>query len=171
MSTAAQQFLKWATDKSSDLKHRRVVRKNIDHYDAALVRILPWFVDHEATRERGAQIKHDALEHLDRYLLQFESLIKARGGHVYWAENAEEARTYVANLARARNVKRIVKSKSMVTEEIHLTPALEKLGCEVFETDLGEFIVQLRKEPPYHIVTPAMHLSRGEIAAASILLG
>jgi L-lactate dehydrogenase complex protein LldF len=164
MKTAAQQFLKWATDKSSDLKHRKVVRKNIDHYDAALVRILPKFINHEATRERGAQIKHDALEHLDRYLLQFESLIKARGGYVYWAENAEEARTYVANLAQARNVRRIVKSKSMVTEEIHLTPALEKLGCEVFETDLGEFIVQLRKEPPYHIVTPAMHLTRVEIA-------
>jgi L-lactate dehydrogenase complex protein LldF len=164
MSTAAQEFLKWATNKSSDLRHRQVVRKNIDHYEAAMVRILPKFLNHEAVRDRGAKIRHEALENLDQYLLQFEELVKSRGGKVFWAENADEARQYVTNLARDRGVKRVVKSKSMVTEEIHLTPALEKVGCEVFETDLGEFIVQLRKEPPYHIVTPAMHLSRGDIA-------
>jgi L-lactate dehydrogenase complex protein LldF len=164
MTTPAQEFLRWATEKSADLKHRRIVRKNIDHYDASLLRVLPRFTNYETARERSAQIKHEAIEHLDEYLLQFEALIKGRGGHVFWAENAEEARAYVTNLARERGVKRIVKSKSMVTEEIHLTPALEKLGCEVFETDLGEFIVQLRKEPPYHIVAPAMHLSRVEIA-------
>jgi L-lactate dehydrogenase complex protein LldF len=164
VTTPAQDFIRWATEKSADLKHRRIVRKNIDHYDASLLRVLPQYSDYEVARNRSAQIKHDAIEHLDNYLLQFETLIKSRGGHVYWAENGEEARTYVTNLARDRGVKRIVKSKSMVTEEIHLTPALEKIGCEVFETDLGEFIVQLRKEPPYHIVAPAMHLSRVEIA-------
>ncbi len=164
MSTAAQEFLKWASRKSADLKHRRTVRKNIDHYDASILRILPEFDDFQVARERAAKIRHEALEHLDEYLVQFEAKVKERGGHVYWAETAEDARAYVTNLARERAVKRIVKSKSMVTEEIHLTAALEKLGCEVFETDLGEFIVQLRNEPPYHIVTPAMHLSRTDIA-------
>src|SRR4051812_9596559 len=163
MTTAAREFVKWATEKSADLKHRRIIRKNIDHYDNSVFRILPRYVNHESARERAAQIRHEAVEHLDKYLLQFEALIKGRGGHVYWAENAEEARAYVTNIARDRGVKKVVKSKSMVTEEIHLTPALEKVGCEVFETDLGEFIVQLRKEPPYHIVTPAMHLTRVEI--------
>ena len=164
MITPAQEFLRSATDKSADLKHRRIIRKNIDHYDNSLLRVLPRYLNYETARDRCAQIKHEALEHLDEYLLQFESLIKGRGGHVFWAANAEEARIYVTNLARDRGVKRIAKSKSMVTEEIHLTPALEEIGCEVFETDLGEFIVQLRKEPPYHIVAPAMHLSRVEIA-------
>lgn len=164
MTTAAQEFLRWAAEKSADLKHRRILRKNIDHYDKALFKILPSYSNYEMARERSAAIRHDAVEHLDQYLLQFEAKIKERGGHVFWAETAEEARAYVVNLARQRGVKRIVKSKSMVTEEIHLTPALERIGCRVWETDLGEYIVQLRNEPPYHIVAPAMHLSRVEIA-------
>ncbi len=88
-----------------------------------------------------------------------------RGGHVFWAQNAEDARKYITDLAKRHNVRTIVKSKSMVTEEIHLTAALEAQEIKVFETDLGEFIVQLRHEPPYHIVTPAMHLTRDDIAA------
>jgi len=164
MTTAAQEFLRWATEKSADLKHRRILRKNIDHYDHSLLKILPTYSNYEVARERSATIRHDAVEHLDQYLLQFEAKIQERGGHVFWAETAEEARAYVVSLARERGVKRIVKSKSMVTEEIHLTPALEKIGCRVWETDLGEWIVQLRNEPPYHIVAPAMHLSRVEIA-------
>ena len=108
------------------------------------------------------EIKCEAVNHLDRYLEEFEQHVKERGGHVFWAENAEEARRYILDLAASRGVRTIVKSKSMVAEEIHLTPALEKQGIQVFETDLGEFIVQLRNEPPYHIVTPAMHLTRQE---------
>ncbi len=78
----------------------------------------------------------------------------ARGGHVFWAANGEEACEYVKNLATQRGVRTVVKSKSMVTEEIHLSPALEKVGIKVWETDFGEYIVQLRDEAPYHIVTP-----------------
>ena len=85
---------------------------------------------------------------------------KERGGQVFWAENSAEACRYVTELAASRGVRKVVKSKSMVAEEIHLTPALEKAGIEAVETDLGEYIVQLRHEPPYHIVTPAMHLTR-----------
>ncbi|HVZ15837.1 MAG TPA: LutB/LldF family L-lactate oxidation iron-sulfur protein [Terriglobales bacterium] len=161
---AAAEFIKRSIQKSSDLDHRQIIRKNIDHYDAAVVRGKSRFADWEAARERCAAIKQEAIDNLDRLLVEFESKILARGGHVFWAENSEQARDYIVRLATDRGIKRIVKSKSMVTEEIHLTPALEKLGCEVVETDLGEYIVQLRNEPPYHIVTPAMHLTRVQIA-------
>lgn len=163
MSAASQEFLRRAIEKSGDETHRKIIRFNMDQYEAAFGRGHARFSDWPAARERCAQIKWEAINHLDQYLLQFESKIKERGGHVFWAENSEEARKYVCDLAVARGVKRVVKSKSMVTEEVHLTPAMEKLGMEVFETDLGEYIVQLRNEPPYHIVTPAMHLNRGQI--------
>jgi len=164
MSTAAQEFLRNAAEKSADLMHRQIIRRGIDQYNAAFGRGRARFLDWEAARHRCHEIKWEAINHLDRYLLEFEQRVKERGGNVFWAETAEEARTYVAELAVRCGVRKVVKSKSMVTEEIHLSPALEKLGIEVFETDLGEFIVQLRNEPPYHIVTPAMHLTRGQIA-------
>lgn len=165
MTTPAQEFLRNAAVKSADLAHRRTIRRAIDTYEAAVERGRARFLDWQAGRERCREIKWDAVNHLDRYLLEFESRVKARGGRVFWAETADDARQYIAGLAASRGVHTVVKSKSMVTEEIHLTPALEKQGCRVFETDLGEMIVQLRNEPPYHIITPAMHLTRADIAA------
>jgi len=165
MSTAAREFLRHAAEKSADLVHRGVIRKGIDQYNAAAGRGRARFSDWEAARQKCYEIKWEAVNNLDRYLLEFERRVKERGGHVFWAENSEQARQYVAGVATSRGVKKIVKSKSMVSEEIQLAPALEKLGIKVVETDLGEYIVQLRNEPPYHIVTPAMHLSRADIAA------
>src|SRR5712692_4995776 len=165
MTTAAQQFLRNAAEKSADLVHRQIIRKGIDQYNAAFERGRARFLHWEAARQRCYEIKWEAMNHLDRYLLEFEQRVKQRGDHVFWAESSAEARKYIAELATRRGVRKVVKSKSMVTEEIHLRPALEKLGIEVFETDLGEFVVQLRQEPPYHIVTPAMHLTRAQIAA------
>jgi len=162
---AAQEFLRRAAEKSADLTHRQIIRRGIEHYDAAFHRGQARFLNWEAARQQCHEIKWEGVNHLDRYLLEFEKRVKERGGHVFWAADAEEARNYVASLAARHGVRRVVKSKSMVTEEIHLSPALEKMGIEVFETDLGEFIVQLRNEPPYHIVTPAMHLTRVQIAA------
>jgi L-lactate dehydrogenase complex protein LldF len=159
----AQEFLRRAAEKSADLGHRRIIRKNMDHYEARLAVGMARFADWESAREQCAAIRQEAIDHLDDYLLEFEKNVKARGGYVFWAEDGEEARQYVTDLARERGVRRVVKSKSMVTEEIHLTPALEQIGCEVLETDLGEYIVQLRKEPPYHIVTPAIHLTRKDV--------
>lgn len=163
--TAAQDFLRNATTKSADLVHRQILRRGIDHYDAAVNGGRSRFLDWQAAREKSQSIKREAVNYLDRYLEEFERHVKERGGHVFWAENAEDARRYILQLAAKRGVRTIVKSKSMVAEEIHLTRALEKQGIQVFETDLGEFIVQLRNEPPYHIVTPAMHLTRSDIAA------
>jgi len=164
MSAAAQDFLRRAAEKSADLLHRQTIRRGIDSYDAAVGRGRSRFSDWQAARERAFRIKQEAVSHLDQYLLRFEQNIQARGGHVFWAADAAEARNYVLDLAQRKQVKRIVKSKSMVTEEIHLNETLEKSGLEVWETDLGEYIVQLRNEPPYHIVTPAMHLTRTQIA-------
>jgi L-lactate dehydrogenase complex protein LldF len=164
MTTAAQEFLRSATQEAADLPTRQTIRRAVDQYDAAVQRGRRQFLDWEAAREKCYEVKWEALNHLDRYLPEFEQRVKARGGHVFWAETAEDARRYVADLVSSRGVRTIVKSKSMVTEEIHLTPALERLGIRVFETDLGEFIVQLRNEPPFHIVTPAMHLTRSDIA-------
>jgi L-lactate dehydrogenase complex protein LldF len=164
VSTPAQQFLRDAAVKSADIVHRELIRKGMDSYDAAHLRGRSRFQDWEAARRRCQEIKREAIDHLDKYLLEFEEKVIAHGGHVFWAENSEQACAYVADLARRHNVRTVVKSKSMVTEEIHLAPALEKLGIKVWETDLGEYIVQLRDEPPYHIVTPAMHLNRKQIA-------
>src|SRR6266481_2479433 len=161
--TAAQKFLRDAATKSADLVHREIIRKNMESYDAAHLRGRSRFVDWEAARRKCQEIKREAINHLDRYLLQFEEKVIARGGHVFWAANGDEACAYIRDLAVSRGVRTVVKSKSMVTEEIHLAPVLEKAGMKVRETDLGEFIVQLRNEAPYHIVTPAMHLNRHQI--------
>jgi L-lactate dehydrogenase complex protein LldF len=162
--TAAQRFLHDAAVKSADLMHREIIQRGMDSYDVAHLKGRARIKDWEAAREKCQAIKREAINHLDRYLLQFEEKVIARGGHVFWAANSEEACTYVKNLATRLGVRTVVKSKSMVTEEIQLSPVLEKAGIKVWETDLGEFIVQLREEPPYHIVTPAMHLNRGQIA-------
>ena len=161
--TTAQKFLHDAATKSADLVHREIIRKNMDSYDTAHQRGRLRFKDWEAARRRCQQIKREAINHLDRYLLQFEEKVIAHGGHVFWAATGDEACAYIKDLAVSRGVKTIVKSKSMVTEEMHLAPVLEEQGIRVWETDLGEFIVQLRNEPPYHIVTPAMHLNRQQI--------
>lgn len=149
--------------KSADLMHREIIRRNMASYETAHFHGRSRIHDWEAARSRCQQIKREAIDHLDRYLLQFEEKVIARGGHVFWASDSQEACSYISNLAASRNVRTVVKSKSMVTEEIQLTPALEKIGITVWETDLGEYIVQLRNEPPYHIVTPAMHLNRRQI--------
>jgi L-lactate dehydrogenase complex protein LldF len=162
--TAAQDFLRNAATKSADLVHRQIIRRGIDHYETAVAAGRSRFQNWEAARQKCQEIKREAVDHLDRYLEEFERRVKDRGGQVFWAENGKEACEYILQIAQSRAVRTIVKSKSMVAEEIHLTSALEKHGIRVFETDLGEFIVQLRNEPPYHIVTPAMHLTRQDIS-------
>jgi L-lactate dehydrogenase complex protein LldF len=163
MSSPREQFITAAELKAGDINHRHTIRKNMDTYDTSVARGKLRFLDWQAARTKCSDIKEEALSGLADYLEQFEAKILERGGHIYWADTAEDARKYVVDLAVARGVKTVVKSKSMVTEEIHLSEALEAVGCTAWETDLGEFIVQLRKEPPYHIVTPAMHLTRVQI--------
>lgn len=118
----------------------------------------------EALREHASRIKENVLSHLDEYLLQFEENALKNGAQVHWAEDAEQFNKIVLEIAQKNNVRKIVKSKSMLTEECGLNPLLEKHGLEVTDTDLGERIIQLRKEPPSHIVLPAIHLKKEEVA-------
>ncbi len=106
------------------------------------------FTSWQNARDAAAAIKYEGVNHLDHYLKEFEEKFTARGGKVFWASNGAQARDYILNLARERRVKSIVKSKAMTSEEIHLNDALEKDGYHVVESDLGEFIVQLRREAP-----------------------
>ncbi|HAN98622.1 MAG TPA: 4Fe-4S ferredoxin [Planctomycetaceae bacterium] len=117
----------------------------------------------EALRTRAAAIKAYVNANLAELLERFETQAQARGIVVHWAETAEDHNRIVLDLLRSRGVTRVVKSKSMLTEECHLNPYLEKHGIEVVDTDLGERIVQLRKEPPSHIVLPAIHLKKEEV--------
>ncbi len=165
MSRPGQLFQIAAPRAARDTPQQQIVRTSLKTYDTAVARGRGRFSDWQAARTRAAAIKADAVAHLDRYLAQFEAGIQARGGQVHWAADAAEARAIILEIARRRQAKCVIKSKSMVSEEVHLTPALEAAGIETVETDLGEYIVQLRNEPPYHIVTPAMHLKRTQIAA------
>jgi L-lactate dehydrogenase complex protein LldF len=115
-------------------------------------------------RDRARAIKDETLAHLDRYIEQLADAVSAHGGHVYFAADGAEANEIVARIARDRAVTKIVKSKSMVTEEIHLNRHLEELGIEVTETDFGEFIIQLAGERPSHLVGPALHKTAEEMA-------
>jgi len=122
------------------------------------------FTDVLQAREIAKNKKWEAIEHLDQYLLEFEEKITARGAKVLWAETAAEALAQIGAICKEKQCKTLVKSKSMVTEEIHLNQYLEENGIESVETDLGEYIQQLDGEAPYHIVTPAMHKSKEDVA-------
>ncbi|MEH7527126.1 iron-sulfur cluster-binding protein [Priestia megaterium] len=118
----------------------------------------------EEWRALGEEIRQHTLENLDYYLEQLTDNVAKRGGHVFFAQTAEEANEYIKNVARKKQAKKVVKSKSMVTEEIHMNAALEELGCEVIETDLGEYILQVDDhDPPSHIVAPALHKNKEQI--------
>lgn len=159
-----EQFLKAAEEKAFSRKHRDTLNFNIDRYDTKVAQGQQQFADLERARKLAKNIKWWSLERLPQLLEQFEKQFTARGGKVIWAENAAQAREAVEKIVAEKAAQKVVKSKSMVTEEIGLNAALEKAGVEVLETDLGEYIVQLKEETPYHIVTPAMHLSKEEVA-------
>ena len=129
--------------------------------------------DAEAVRDRGRAIRIETLAHLDRYLEQFADNVERNGGHVHWAATAAEAREVILRLARESAARRpagqqgppiVAKGKTMVSEEIELNHALEAAGMRAIETDLGEFIVQLRGETPSHLITPAVHLRREDVS-------
>ncbi|UFH56028.1 lactate utilization protein B [Spirosoma sp. KNUC1025] len=117
----------------------------------------------EQLRELASQIKNHALSNLDAYLEEFERNAQANGAHVHWAANAQEHNEIVLSILRKHGASRMVKSKSMLTEECHLNPFLIKNGVEVVDTDLGERIIQLIDQPPSHIVLPAIHLKKEDV--------
>ena len=159
-----KQFLLDAETKAFDPGHRATIKFNIGKYNAAVQRGLTQYSDHELARERGSYIKTQTINNLDKYLMEFETNFTARGGKVIWARDAQEALKEIGEIMKRKRARSVVKSKSMITEEIHLNDYLEKNGIETVETDLGEYIVQLAEQRPYHIVTPAMHMSKKDIA-------
>jgi L-lactate dehydrogenase complex protein LldF len=150
--------------KASDREHRNKINFNISKYNAVVPVGKQQFTNVHLAREKAKNAKWKALETLDKQLETFEANISKRGAKVIWAENAEQAKEEILKICQAKNCRSIVKSKSMVTEEIHLNDFLQEHNIESVETDLGEYIQQLDEEPPYHIVTPAMHKSAGDVA-------
>ncbi|MEO6406330.1 MAG: LutB/LldF family L-lactate oxidation iron-sulfur protein [Ferruginibacter sp.] len=157
-------FSEKSTTKAADLEHRRKINFNIGRYNAVVPKGKEQFENVHLARERAKNIKWRAIETLDKQLEDFELNFSKRGGKVIWAETGADAIEEILKICKEKNCKTLVKSKSMVTEEIHLNAALEKNGIESIETDLGEYIQQLDGEAPYHIVTPAMHKSKEDVA-------
>lgn len=164
MSKQKDIFLEKSEQIAFDLKHRATIKFNISKYDAAVDRGKKRYSNLELAKSRASYIKSLAINNLHDYLLQFEKNSTANGASVIWAENTDEAIEAVKKILIESNSKTVVKSKSMTTEEIELNHHLEEIGVESLETDLGEYIVQLAGEKPYHIVTPCMHKSRQDIA-------
>ena len=165
MATATKQEFLFKSDlKTNDFEHKRKISFNITKYNKAVAKGKQQFANLEAARKIAKNRKWDAIENLDEKLLEFERNFTAKGGKVIWAETSEEANQAILEICKKQNCKTVVKSKSMVTEEIGLNPFLEEHAIESIETDLGEYIQQLDNEAPYHIVTPAMHKSKEDIA-------
>lgn len=121
------------------------------------------FGDWEAWRKAGEEIRRHTLDNLDYYLHQLSENVASRGGHVFFAETGEEANDYIKQVMEEKQATRVVKTKSMVTEEIGLNAMLEDAGCEVFETDLGEYILQIDEDRPSHFVAPSLHKNKEQI--------
>lgn len=164
MSTPAQQFQHDADVVTGDGEQRAFLRKALSGYVVTRDATEHRFNDYQAARTAAAAIKWRAIEGLDQYLEQFADNLEQRGVNVHWCGNGQAARDVILKILRDHDAQAIVKSKCMTTEEIHLNELLEEEGFDVVESDLGEFIVQLRHETPYHFVFPAMHLKRGAIS-------
>jgi L-lactate dehydrogenase complex protein LldF len=164
MTKTASSFIAKSTIRAADLEHRRKINFNIGKYNATVPQGKKQFTALATSRQMAKNRKWEAIEHLDQYLLEFEERITARGARVIWAEDTQQALDAIGKICKEKNCSTLVKSKSMVTEEIHLNDFLEQQGIESVETDLGEYIQQLDGEPPYHIVTPAMHKSKEDVA-------
>ena len=148
---------------ASDLGLRQKLENSSGRHLEHLAQAIAEFPAYNEERDRARKIKQDAIARLDELLLELKRKLEAKNCVVFFAADATEASRYIADLARAKGVKLAVKGKSMTTEEIELNPALKQAGVEVIESDLGEYIVQLRHERPSHIITPAIHLSKEDV--------
>src|SRR5258705_8746971 len=164
MSEHSESFIAKSSEKTADREHRRKINFNIGRYNAVVPKGKEQFSNVNLAREKAKNIKWKAIENLDKMLESFEAKITKRGAKVIWAEDMQQALDEIGKICAEKKCKTLVKSKSMVTEEIHLNKFLEDKGIESIETDRGEYIQQLDGEPPYHIVTPAMHKSKEDVA-------
>ncbi|MFA6924215.1 MAG: LutB/LldF family L-lactate oxidation iron-sulfur protein [Bacteroidales bacterium] len=163
-NTTADKFQIASEKKAFDREHRKTIKFNISRYDIAVEKGKKQYCNLELAKQKAANIKNKTIDNLEKNLIDFEANFTRRGGKVIWAVDTEDAIRQILEILEKANAKKIVKSKSMVTEEIDFNEHFEKKGFEVLETDLGEFIVQLCGEKPYHIITPVMHRNKKEIA-------
>ncbi len=150
---------------SFDLRKRETINHNIGKYIQAFEKGKGYFSDLEKAREKAGAIKDYVINNLDHLLVKFEKKAKENNMEVLWAKDADEVIKQVLAIAKRHNVKLVVKTKSMVSEELELNKVLEENKIRSLETDLGEFIVQTAGERPFHILTPAMHKSKEDVAA------
>ncbi|MEO9144155.1 MAG: LutB/LldF family L-lactate oxidation iron-sulfur protein [Ginsengibacter sp.] len=153
-----------STIKSADLEHRKKINSFVGKYNSAVPSAKQQFTDNNFVKERAKNIKWRALETLDQHLEEFEMQFNRRGGKVIWAQNSQEALDMILAICKEKDCKTVVKSTSMVTEEIQLDHFLEENGIESVETGLGAYIQQMDGEAPYHIVNPSIHKSKEEVA-------
>jgi L-lactate dehydrogenase complex protein LldF len=159
-----EKFISDSELKSFDIAHRKTIAFNISRYDISVKKGKLQYCNLDLAKKRAANIKHRVLENLENMLKEFELNISSRGVKVLWALNVDDARKAVVDILEKHHVKLVVKSKSMITEELGLVECLEKNGIDAIETDLGEYIVQISNDKPYHIVTPVMHKSAKDVA-------
>lgn len=165
MTEIYNKFRKDAEIKALDTEHRRKIGYNIGRYDESVKRGKLQYANLELAKQRAAHLKYKAINDIDKYLVEFEANFERNGGKVIWALDTADALREIEAIIKKHAALTVVKSKSMVSEELALDEFLEKIGVEALETDLGEYIVQLAGEHPYHIVTPAMHKSKEDVAA------
>jgi L-lactate dehydrogenase complex protein LldF len=159
-----KQFHKDAERVAFDLEHRKRIKHNISKYDASVIKGKLQFADLENAKQRAANIRHKMINDLDQYLIEFAKNFENNGGRVIWATDKKEALKEIVAVLKRHKVSLVVKSKSIMTEELELNDVLQDKKIEPLETDLGEYIVQIAGEKPYHIVTPAMHKSKEDVA-------
>ena len=163
MNSTPMSFHQRVSHALADGQLRVALDRTTERFTLNRVAGLASLPDADAVRDRARSIRLHTLSRLDEYLEQFEANVTSVGGQVHWASDAQEANEIVLDLARSRSVKRVVKSKSMVSEEIELNQALISGGVDVVESDLGEYIIQLAGETPSHIIAPAVHKTREQI--------
>ena len=163
MNRTPQQFKIYASENLADPRLRRTFHSATQHALGQRLQATRQVPEWEALRERAHGLKAEVINHLDIFLEQLEANVTQRGGQVFWAQDAREASNYVVALCRRLGATTVVKSKSMAAEEIGLAQALEAAGVEPVETDLGEFIIQVARETPSHIIAPALHMTRQQI--------
>lgn len=164
MNIAKTQFQSDTRESTVDFGHRTWMQTALRGYENTREGVEGTYRNFELAKQTAAAIKWEAIETLDTQLEDFADKLESRGTKICWADNGQDAVDYIRRVCEDANAKKIIKSKCMTTEEIHLNAALEKDGLEIVESDLGEFIVQLREETPFHFVFPAMHLKRDVIS-------
>jgi len=164
MSNLVKDFKVNCEKMAADPVSRKTIATGLGKYAVGRDARIAEFQDWQGARNMASEIKNEAVAHNQENIALLKKNLESRGTHVYLAKDAAEARSIILDIMKKKNAKSMVKSKSMTSEEIHLNDALQEAGYKVVETDLGEFIVQLREEAPYHIVFPAMHLTRYQIS-------